>query len=372
MFITIFFLSFIKINSEKWWPHVNGYDLNDVNDGFAGSSHVPAVDFYLCSERNYRVHYLGDDPMNWSKNFSNCDPVGIGRIIDGICLYGPKSYKGRLYHGVNWMGVIKGCNIDEKDGFAGKLGSPLACIAINGKEYYRIGYLPVAANIIVSSNPKNASDRIVNALFGEKVINIANYDEINELDLSADNNIKFGLFKAYIKLLNTNEINLDGSEIKLIFGKELIKFNYWGIQKLNNCLTKKIKNLLNFDMNEERKLFEEKIAKEIINGILTIHSDFAHESIQIDIGSKITDDFDGFRGGIRLNLKLNQSEKLIEFIKKVIKLISDYVDNKSRKIILDKLKNFKSIGQLDEISKLIQTYDIILTQIILFFILKRS
>ena len=134
MFITIFFLSFIKINSEKWWPHVNGYDLNDVNDGFAGSSNVPAVDFYLCSERNYRVHYLGDDPMNWSKNFSNCDPVGIGRIIDGICLYGPKSYKGRLHHGVNWMGVIKGCNIDEKDGFAGKLGSPLACIAINGKE----------------------------------------------------------------------------------------------------------------------------------------------------------------------------------------------------------------------------------------------
>jgi len=141
---------------------------------------------------------------------------------------------------------------------------------------------------------------------------------------------------------------------------------------LNNCLTKKIKNLLNFDINEERKIFEEKIAKEIINGILTIHSDFVNESIQIDIGSKITDDFDGFRGGIKLNLKLNQSEKLIEFIKKVIKLISDYVDNKSRKIILDKLKNFKSIGQLDEISKLIQTYDIILTQIILFFILKRS
>ena len=52
--------------------------------------------------------------------------------------------------------------------------------------------------------------------------------------------------------------------------------------------------------------------------------------------------------------------------------MSDYVDNKRRKIILDKLKNFKSIGQLDKISKLIQTYDIILTQIILLFILKRS
>ena len=255
---------------ENWWNEVTGYSINNHANGYAGSSHVPAVDFYLCGKREYRVHYLGDDPLHWSENFSNCEPVGIGRKIDGICVYGDKSYKGRLHRGSNWMGIIKGCNISDADGFVGNLGTPLACICINGKDIYRIGYLPEATEI-KSSNPKNASDRIVKSLFGENIINEANYD--NEYELNLLNNInKFNLFRVKTQLFNDTNINLDGNGIKFIFEKNTIVYSNWGIQEINYLMNKKLKNIINFDINEERKTFEKNIANDIMNGIFVIHS----------------------------------------------------------------------------------------------------
>ena len=141
---------FNKIRCEKWWGEVNEYNIEDGNFGYAGTSNQPAIDFYLCGNKKYRVHYKGDDPLTWSKNFSNCDPVGIGREIDGICIYsGRKSYRGRLYLGNYWMRVIKECNIsDQEEGFVGQLGSPLSCIAINGGDNYRISTLATKVKLI--------------------------------------------------------------------------------------------------------------------------------------------------------------------------------------------------------------------------------
>ena len=108
-----------------------------------------------------------------------------------------------------------------------------------------------------------------------------------------------------------------------------------------------------------------------MDGLLTIHSNYNSKKIQIDIGSKIIDKFYGFRGGIRLNSVLNNSEKLIEKIKKVVQLLSEYINSNNRNTVLEKLKIFTSIEQLEEISKLIEPYDIILTQIILFYLLRK-
>ena len=49
--------------------------------------------------------------------------------------------------------------------------------------------------------------------------------------------------------------------------------------------------LINFDKNEERKNFENKRAEEILDGLLTIHSNYNSKKIQIDLGSKIIDKF---------------------------------------------------------------------------------
>ena len=165
------------IKSEKWFGIIKDYNVENHTHGYAGSTEQPMIDFYLCSKKKYRVHYKDDDPLTWSKNFSNCDPVGIGREIDGICIYSErKSYKGKLCKGNSWMRVIKDCNFSEqKEGFVGKLGTPLSCLAINGGDIYRISSL-ASTDKIISSNPKNASDRIVQSLFGKNIINEANYD----------------------------------------------------------------------------------------------------------------------------------------------------------------------------------------------------
>ena len=269
------------------------------------------------------------------------------------------------------MGTVKGCNISDEDGFVGELGTLLSCVAINGKEKYRTACLDVAKTDIISSNPKNTSDRLVRGLFGDKIKNQANYENEYDLDLSIENNIKSDLFNANIKLLNNDEIILNGDGIKLIFYKEKLNYSYWGGQKINNCMTKKLYKLINFDKNEERKNFENKRAEEILDGLLTIHSNYNSKKIQIDIGSKIIDKFYGFRGGIRLNSVLNNSEKLIEKIKKVVQLLSEYINSNNRNTVLEKLRIFTSIEQLEEISKLIEPYDIILTQIILFYLLRK-
>ena len=85
------------------------------------------------------------------------------------------------------MPVKKGCNTSDVNKYVGELGTSLACIAINGKEMYRIGYLDNLDNI-KSSNPKNLSDRIIESFFGNKVKNYSDYDREYELDLSVDVN----------------------------------------------------------------------------------------------------------------------------------------------------------------------------------------
>ena len=106
---------FIQIKNDRWYPAVNGYDISDHNNGYAGDSDAICVDFYLCGKRKYRVHYLGDDKNTWSGNFTNCDPAGIDREIDGICIYGERSYKGRLFDTGLWANVVKNWNISNHE-----------------------------------------------------------------------------------------------------------------------------------------------------------------------------------------------------------------------------------------------------------------
>ena len=107
-----------------------------------------------------------------------------------------------------------------------------------------------------------------------------------------------------------------------------------------------------------------------MRGLFIIHSYYEENRIQMDIASKIVEDFEGFRGGIRLNLILKNSEKLIELIKNIIKLFSGYINIEKRKEVLNKLKEFKEIKELKGIIELIFPYDSMLTQIIFLYLIK--
>ena len=370
-YLFIFIQFCTKVKTERWWGKITGYNVHDHFYGYSGISRAPCIDFYLCGKRNYTVHYLGDPQNKWSKNFSNCEPVGVGREIDGICIDGIKSYKGRLHEGIHWMPVKKGCNISDVNKYVGELGTPLACIAINGKDEYRISALD-NMDSIKSSNPKNLSDRIIETFFGNKVNNDSDYDREYDLDLSVDtkNINKINYFNATIQLLKNENLNLNSDEIKFAIYNESIIYIPWNGKELNKIITKKLKDIIKFDFYEELKNFESKIQNDTMRGLLTIHSYYEENRIQMDIASKIIEDVDGFRGGIRLNLILKDSEKLIESIKKLIKLFSGYINTKKRAEVLSRLKDFKEIKELKGIIELIFPYDSIFTQILFLHLIK--
>ena len=370
-FIYLLLFLFVSIKSERWWGAVNGYNLSDNDLGYAGSSRTICIDFYLCGKRKYQVHYLGDAPNLWSKNFSNCDPVGVGRPIDGICVYGKKSYKGRVTGNLKWMPIIKNCNTTKKYGYVGLLDTSLSCIAINGKDYYRMGYVEVYEEI-VSSNPKNLSERIIKHFFGNKVKNDSCYNESYLLDLSVDskNNNKLKFFNATIQLLNNEDINVNGDEIKFVFFDKSTLDCTFGKQEMNKIMLKKLKAIINFDFNEEINTFYNQMKANIQCGLLTIHSFFNESRIQMDIASKIAQDFNGYRGGIRLNLVLKNYDKLIEIIKKLILFFSWHINIGKRNQILEELKYFDNINKLGKIVEMIHPYDLLFTQIIFLYITK--
>ena len=359
----IFFSLFILTKTEEWWDAVYRYNIEDDDYGYAGASYTKIVDFYLCGKRKYQVHYLGDDSLTWSKNFSNCDPVGNGKAIDGICIHGEKSYRGRLFRESAWLEVTKECNIYDKHGFTGNLGTPLSCVTINGKDYYRVAYVTDVQEI-KSSNPKSVFDRISKKIFGKNIQYKAEYGIENKIELPSNND----LFTSTIQLLNIDEVKIDGTEIKLIISNEKINSSFWG-SDINNLLNKKLKKILNIDINEKTKIFENIIAEETIHGITTIHSVWKEKKITIESVIKITSDIEGIRGGYRFNFILKDSKILITKIKTIIELICQYVNLERRNKVKTILKNMDKIETLDEIMELISPHDITITQIIFLYII---
>ena len=177
-------------------------------------------------------------------------------------------------------------------------------------------------------------------------------------------------FNATIQLLKNENLNLNSDEIKFAIYNESIIYIPWNGKELNKIITKKLKDIINFDFYEELKNFESKIQNDTMRGLLTIHSYYEENRIQMDIASKIIEDVDGFRGGIRLNLILKNSDKLIDLIKKLIKLFSGYINKQKREEVLSRLKDFKEIKELKGIIELIFPYDSIFTQILFLYLIK--
>ena len=59
--------------------------------------------------------------------------------------------------------------------------------------------------------------------------------------------------------------------------------------------------------------------------------------------ARILNDFPGFRDGYRINILLKNEEILIEKIKSIIRLFSNYVENDKRNVINEQLKDIKQI-----------------------------
>ncbi len=346
--IILFLLFYIKC--ENWYNEINGHRKDASRNGYAGSASNNFTDFYLCSERKYRVHYLYDDNDTWTGEFTACQPVGVGRYIDGIVIDGGKKSSAR----VNWDWEIPektGYDIHNPNEYSGKLGFPIQGFYTYGNEYYRSGY-----NLGNSSNEREVAKRVIYDIF-EKNYTL-NYE--NETEIINDSKIKITIL-----LLNSSEINYKGKIMIKINDGKIVNSNYKHF--INNNLIKNINEIIGNDFNKIKKSFENIFLKNMNNSNIAINFNWLENKIEIDVASKIRGDFYAYRGGFRINIYLNDKDfELLLIVKKMCKYMLSYsgkiIDNSIKALLSD----FDSFKKTEKIMNYLENYSNI-AETVLFF-----
>ena len=308
--IKILFFLLLSINCQLWWGEINGHEIDDSFNGFAGSHPHKFSDFYLCSDRKYRVHFLNDNNTTWSEEFTACQPVGnCKQYIDGIAISGGKYYGGRisLDDPRKWLEETNEYNISN-NGYTGQLGHCINGLYVFGDDYYGSGY-----KMTNCSNEKEISKNITRKLFGT-ILSTIYY---NETEIYNNNTILIT-----IQLLNINEINFKG-KISIKFEKNIIINADWG-GFIGNNIKKLLENTFNFKIDDIKSKIVTFFSKYIYNGDITITFNWPKKRIEIDVFTKIKDNYHGYRGGFRINIYLDKdNNENPEFLLK-IKTICEY------------------------------------------------
>ena len=360
--IILWFGLIFSIKGELWFSKIKSYNMGDFKTGYAGDNVQNMTDFYLCGKRHYRVHFLGDDETNWSREFTNCEPVGDGRKIDAIAIDGGLEYVVSVNGIDTFQPIVKGYDItDPNNGFSGKIGTPIDAISVQGGEIYRFGFLEN------SSNPVSVAKRIIEMLFNIKKTN----SELEE-EIEIVNNNKF---RATSRILSNHEINFEVNNNML-----RLVFNFYTRKNYEYLVDDDFGGEIDDDLNEiiETKFgFKDDLKlkfKDLIHcGWVSIYFFWDERKIQIEIATRIYQDIDNLRGGNRIIIDLkNDDVKLLNKIKEIVLLMSRYTDINGRNNIKIIMESFTDIAKLSEVEKNIPMYRGVMNRIILSLILFSS
>ena len=365
----IFFLIIIVIvKDEDWFPEINSFDENDKNNGYGYYPKNSMGDFYLCSERKYRVHYKINDGGRWSKEFCCCQPVGIGKSIDGIAISGGKPYKIAIhdYGESNWTNAITGYNISENEeeqgkGYLGDFERFIEGVAIDGQEWYRFGYGSY------STNEKNLAFQFIRHFFINDYID---NDYLNKRGEASDYNKTIKIIKdrdIELKLLYPEEIQYKG-KILIQISDFRVKDTRWGGhigENFANFL--KIKKNFNYELI---RAFIQAISQIVFhNANMAFNFYWKENKIELDVAAKVKYDFHSYRGGFRLIINLDEKEEYFIKIKDIFKSFLKYSGHLNKNSIqkLSEANNFEKLGELiDELGN----YSSLVEEAILFVILE--
>ncbi len=285
LILFIFFILFFLTKSETWFEEVSGHDTSDGKNGYAGSKGKAITAFYLKGDRNYRVHYLGDDKNTWTGEYCCSDVVGIGRSIDAISISGGYKYRVRYKNG-KWETPVDGYDIySSKNGYAGTIGKEIDAILIEGNKGYRVAYGGD------SSNVEEVSKRVVKNMFGID----ASYSFDYEKTIIDNYKVKVTVKLEYVyNFKYENKINL------VIKNNEISDVNLGDFGNIKEELEK----VSDFNINDLKAKIEYSYSNGMSNGHVSVTFYFAQKKIEISAGSKITADHNSFRGGYTINIYL--------------------------------------------------------------------
>ena len=358
--IILYILLFIKC--QEWYDEVNGYNIFDKSDnsnGYLGNYSIGLTDFYLCSERKYRVHFINEN--TWSQEYTACQHVGkCYDYIDGIAISGGLEYTSKYYKQDN--SSIKGTkkyDVNNKDGYSGELKKKLISISIEGNEFYGGGYYTTDC-----SCEKNISINFIQDLFENNEPNM-NYKEEIRINKDKEN-------KTYFtgQLLNTSEICFKGEIIIKIREKKVLNSNIDFEQIIGKNLKKILEKAINININILKKKLEDMLSSHIMNGNIAINFNWNKKTITIDIGIKKLPDYYSYRGGFRINIYLkDENIELMNTIKKILTIFFKYYGKKSRSSITKLLSEVNSFDKIDAIMNQLDIYSKIIEELILLVIL---
>ena len=114
----------------SWLSTVNGYNIYDYYNGFAGD-YGKAVVALKINKGTYSVHETGG---KWYTANSN-NIAGRGRPIDAVAIKGGINYRVHIMGG-SWLPAVNGYDFNEgNNGYAGILGQTIDAVAIEGRTY---------------------------------------------------------------------------------------------------------------------------------------------------------------------------------------------------------------------------------------------
>ena len=275
---------FLFINCQNWWEETNVSNKDDSPTKYK----YRFTDFYLCSDRKYRVHYLNSD---WSEEFTACQPAGNCKDhIDGIAISGGQNYNVRINpnNKSDWLNETNEYNISNNNGYAGKIGKEIRGIYIYGGDYYNSGYY-----FYQCSNEKTIAERIAEEIFEKKEIDIS----YNETEIYNDQNNNISI---KIQLLNLDEINFKGS-IRLSIENYDLKYAYWG-GSIGNYINSLLQDNFRLYYEDIKHHLEESLYLIIANGNVEFTFNWPKKRIEIDASIRILYNYCGYRGGFRINI----------------------------------------------------------------------
>jgi len=366
IFIFILFL-LLTIKCQYWWDEFEGpikdkCNINkELEDNLDNETRIEGyyrfTDFYLCSERKYRVHFLNDDENNWSQEFTACQPVGnCKQYIDGIMISGEQTYKVRINNeeSSEWLNETNNYTIFNKS-FAGRLGNEINCISINGDDYYRSGHYLYAC-----SNEKEMGIRIVEKFFKKTLSNIE-YIETPVIYNNQNYNIT-------IQLLKLDKINFKGSITIKIQNYEIFDSDWGGL--IGNNIKELLTKSIDINFQDLKFRFEKMFYLTIHHGNLAINFIWSKRKIEIDASTKITRNNYSYRGGFRINIYLNDNSELLSKIKIICEIFLKYSGKKSILSIKNLLSDFNSYEKLDIIMNELGIYSNMVEGLIFFVVLE--
>ena len=327
----ILFFFIVDIHCETWFDEINGANTGDGKNGYAGSKGKIITSFYLCGERHYRVHYLGDDKYTWDIERWNCDPTEVSRKIDAIAISGGKGYRVRQNNG-KWLGMVYGFDIyDSDNGYAGVLGKAIDAILIEGGEYYRVAYGETPLNVEQSEN-------VIKNLFGFSYK--LSYDETTNI---IDNE----KVKVDAKLLHNWEINCDGSIKFNVVNNELKNVNFGG--SIDVDLNKILKSEIDINVIDIKNTVSNAYKKGMGNGYTSMTFHWLQSKVDIETCIKIDKKHSSFRQGFRITIYFKDDHDYLKKIKKSVVVFMKGVEFFIKVLIENILSAFSSVTQLNGI-----------------------